>query len=130
MEKGRIAIPSEGEGGLGGTRSNHFGHCDVFTLIDVEQGQIKSVTTLPNQSHARGGCMVPVKILADNQVDALVVGGIGKGPLMGFKQVGIDIYFDATHTSIQPVVEELLADKLPVFGLAQACRGDEGHCQG
>ncbi|MBW2095099.1 MAG: dinitrogenase iron-molybdenum cofactor biosynthesis protein, partial [Deltaproteobacteria bacterium] len=51
MEAGRIAIPSMGPGGLDGQRSGHFGHCDVFTLVDVEGGEIKAVTTIPNQSH-------------------------------------------------------------------------------
>jgi len=44
MENGRIAIPSEGKGGLDGQRSEHFGHCDAFTLVDVENGEISKVT--------------------------------------------------------------------------------------
>ena len=41
MEDGRIAIPSIEAGGLDGQRSGHFGHCDVFTLVDVKGGEIK-----------------------------------------------------------------------------------------
>ena len=40
MKDGRIAIPSVGTGGLDGQRSGHFGHCDVFTFVDVEEGEI------------------------------------------------------------------------------------------
>ena len=40
MEKGRIAVPSLGSGGLDGQRSQHFGHCEAFTLVDVENGEI------------------------------------------------------------------------------------------
>jgi len=76
-------MPKE-QGGLGGVRSGHFGHCDVFTLVDVEDGKIKEVTTLPNQEHAQGGCMIPVNLLSENNVNALIVGGIGMRPLMGF----------------------------------------------
>ncbi|OQY43679.1 MAG: hypothetical protein B6240_11940 [Desulfobacteraceae bacterium 4572_87] len=43
MEDGRIAIPSMGTGGLDGERSGHFGHCDVFTFVDVEGGEVKQV---------------------------------------------------------------------------------------
>ncbi|MCP4680705.1 MAG: dinitrogenase iron-molybdenum cofactor biosynthesis protein, partial [Desulfobacterales bacterium] len=43
MENGRIAIPSVETGGLDGQRSGHFGHCDAFTLVDVEDGEIKKV---------------------------------------------------------------------------------------
>jgi len=127
MEAGRIAIPSMGPGGLDGQRSGHFGHCDVFTLVDVEGGEIKAVTTIPNQSHVQGGCMVPVNLLAQQQVNALVVGGIGMRPLMGFKQVGIDVYYDATRPEIRPVVEDLIAGRLPAIGEDQVCGGGGGH---
>ena len=39
----RLAIPSEGEGGLDGLRAGHFGHCDVFTCVDIEHGKIGTV---------------------------------------------------------------------------------------
>ena len=89
MDDGRIAIPCVETGGLDGQRSGHFGHCEVFTLVDVEGGEIKDVTIIPNQSHVQGGCMVPVNLLAEHKVNALIVGGLGMRPLMGFKQVGI-----------------------------------------
>ena len=74
MEKGRIAIPSVETGGLDGKRSGHFGHCDTFTLVDVKDGTIEKVSTIDNQSHVQGGCRVPVNLLAENEVNALIVG--------------------------------------------------------
>jgi predicted Fe-Mo cluster-binding NifX family protein len=99
----------------------------VFTLVDVENGKIKEVTTLPNQEHLQGGCMVPVNLLADNNVNALIVGGIGMRPLMGFRQAGIDVYYDAQRTEIKPVVEDLIAGDLPMIGDDQVCGGGQGH---
>ena len=127
MKEGRIAIPSMEQGGLGGVRAGHFGHCDVFTLVDVEGGKIKEVTTLPNQAHAQGGCMIPVNLLADNNVNALIVGGIGMRPLMGFRNAGINVYYDAERAEIQPVVEDLIAGDLPAIGDDQVCGGGQGH---
>ena len=126
MKKGRIAIPSVNNGGLDGQRSGHFGHCDVFTIVDVEDGEIKEVSTIPNQEHVQGGCMVPVNFLAGHNVNALIVGGIGMRPLMGFRQVGIDVYHDATRHEIRPVVEDLIAGRLPIISDDQVCGGG-GH---
>ena len=126
MQDGRIAIPSMGPGGLDGERSGHFGHCDVFTFVDVEGGEIKQVTTIPNQSHVQGGCMVPVNLLASHNVKALIVGGIGMRPLMGFKQVGVDVYHDETRPQIRPVVEDLIEGKLPIISDDQVCGGGGG----
>jgi predicted Fe-Mo cluster-binding NifX family protein len=127
MKDGRIAVPSNGEGGLDGVRAGHFGHCDVFTCIDVENGRIKDVTILRNEEHVQGGCMVPVNLLASNNVNALVVGGIGMRPLMGFKQVGINVYHDAERAEIRPVVDDLIEGKLPEIQNDQVCGGGGGQ---
>jgi len=127
MKDGRIAVPSNDQGGLDGTRAGHFGHCDVFTLVDVKDGEIEQVTTINNREHMQGGCMVPVNLLSENKVNALIVGGIGMRPLMGFRQVGIDVYHDATRPEIRHVVEDLIAGKLPVIGDDQVCGGGGGQ---
>lgn len=123
MGKMRIAIPSEGEGGLDGLRAGHFGHCDVFTFVDLMDGKIDQVTTVQNVSHVQGGCMVPVNLLASHNVDALIVGGIGMRPLMGFRQVGIDVYHEAERQEIRPVVEDMIAGKLLMISDDQVCGG-------
>lgn len=123
METGRIAVPSMAPGGLDGERSGHFGHCDVFTFVDVEGGEIKQVTTVPNQSHVQGGCMVPVNLLASHNVKALIVGGIGMRPLMGFRQAGVDVYHDAVRSQIRAVVEDLIDGKLAMISDDEVCGG-------
>jgi predicted Fe-Mo cluster-binding NifX family protein len=127
MKDGRIAVPSNGEGGLDGTRSGHFGHCDVFTLVDVKDGKIVKVSTIENGEHVQGGCMVPVNLLAEHSVNALVVGGIGMRPLAGFRQAGIDVYHDDARPEIRPVVEDLIAGRLPQIRNDQVCGGGGGH---
>lgn len=123
MSKLRIAIPSEGKGGLDGIRAGHFGHCDVFTFVDLIDGKIAEVSVVENVSHVQGGCMVPVNLLASHNVDALIVGGIGMRPLMGFKQVGIDVYHEGERQEIRPVVEDMIAGKIPMITDNQVCGG-------
>lgn len=131
MENGRIAIPSLEQGGLEGIRAGHFGHCDVFTLIDVENGIIKEVSTIKNEEHVQGGCMVPVQLLAKHKVNALIVGGIGLRPLMGFNQFNIDVYYEVERGEIKPVVEDLIAGNLQLIQRDQVCGGGQGpHQQG
>jgi len=127
MKSGRIAVPSNGQGGLNGTRAGHFGHCDVFTLVDVENGEIKEVSILQNLEHVQGGCMVPVNLLSENRVSAVVVGGIGMRPLMGFRQVGINVYHDDQRLEIEPVVKDLIAGRLSEIKNDQVCGGGGGH---
>ncbi len=125
MKNGKIAIPSDGNGGLDGVRSNHFGHCDIFTVVEVKDGVITKVSTLKNAEHNQGGCMVPISLLGQNLVDAIVVGGIGMRPLRGFQQAGIEVYFDDKQIEIRPIVEDLIAGNLEVIADNQTC---SGHC--
>ena len=119
----RIAVPSAGEGGIHGTRAGHFGHCDVFTLIDCDNGEITNVSTIANVDHTQGGCTVPVTLLARNGVNALLVGGIGMRPLMGFRQAGIRVYHEAERAEIFPVVQDFLAGRIPEIEDSQVCGG-------
>lgn len=123
MSKVRVAFPSDGEGGLEGQRAGHFGHCDVFTLVDLEGGEVKEVSTVQNKEHVQGGCMVPVNLLAEHKVNALVVGGIGMRPLQGFNQVGIQVYHEANERNIKPVLEAFIAGSIPVIQENQVCGG-------
>jgi predicted Fe-Mo cluster-binding NifX family protein len=117
----RIAIPSELPGGLDARRSGHFGRCECFTLVDVEDGAVGQVNVLTNAPHTEGGCMAPVMALAENMVDAIVVDGIGGRPLMGFNQVGIAVHA-GVGADVQTTVQAYLQGSLPVVGLEGACQ--------
>ncbi|MCK4957224.1 MAG: NifB/NifX family molybdenum-iron cluster-binding protein [Candidatus Cloacimonetes bacterium] len=127
MKNGRIAVPSEGLGGLEGQRSAHFGHCSTFTLIDVVDGEISNVSTISNQEHREGGCLVPVNILAGQNVNALIVSGIGMRPLVGFNNVNISVHYEATQPSIQTVVKMMISGELPEMEAKNACGGGGAH---
>lgn len=122
----RIAIPTNNPGGMDASRSDHFGHCDVFTLVEVDgENKIISVDTLPVPEHGAGGCMVPVQTLKDAGVNAIVVGGIGARPMQGFAKVGIEVYW-ADRNSIptaDAVMEKFSAGQLPKMNTDQVCSG-------
>ncbi|MEZ5126844.1 MAG: NifB/NifX family molybdenum-iron cluster-binding protein [Thermoleophilia bacterium] len=119
--KKRVAVPSEAPGGLDARRSGHFGRCDCFTVVEVENGNLGAVEVVVNPPHHEGGCMRPVVLLAENTVDAIVVDGIGGRPLLGFNQVGIAVHA-GTGTDVQTAVRAYAQGSLPEVGLEGACR--------
>ena len=127
MDKGRIAVPSAHPGGLDAQIGAHFGHCDLYTIIDVQGGAVTEVSTLPNVPHVQGGCMAPVNHLAQNGVTTLIAGGMGMRPLMGFKQVGIDVFYGANAANVGAAVQALLEDALVRFSPEQTCGGGGGQ---
>jgi predicted Fe-Mo cluster-binding NifX family protein len=122
----KIAIPTNNPGGMEASRSDHFGHCDVFTVVEVgADNKVAAVETLPVPDHGAGGCMVPVKTLSDAGVNAIVVGGIGARPMQGFAEVGIDVYWADKNSipSAGDVMEKFAAGQLPKMNTDQACSG-------
>ncbi|MEJ2158424.1 MAG: NifB/NifX family molybdenum-iron cluster-binding protein [Desulfobacteraceae bacterium] len=121
-----IAIPSTAPGGLDAPLGAHFGHCDLYTLVTAEDGKISDVKVIPNVPHQQGGCMAPVQHLADNGVNQLVAGGMGLRPLMGFNQVGIEVYFGGNAQTVGQAVQAMLAGELTPFQQEHTCGGG-GH---
>jgi len=124
-----IAVPSDAPGGLEAHISDHFGHCQVFTLVQIDDGKIGPVNLLPNQGHEQGGCLVPVQFLHQHGAQALVAGGMGARPLAGFQQAGITVYFKEEAVTVGQAVQQVVDGKARVFGPAQTCggHGDHGH---
>ena len=123
MNDARIAIPSTLPGGLEAGVGAHFGHCDLYTIVDVKGGRIVAATTLPNVPHQQGGCLAPVNHLAQNGVNVLIAGGMGMRPLMGFDQAGIEVYRGTDAASVGAAVEALLKGDLDRFTREFTCGG-------
>lgn len=127
MESTRIAVPSANPGGLEAGMGMHFGHCDIYTIIETRDGQIASVGTLENVPHVQGGCMAPVNHLASNGVKTLLAGGMGMRPLMGFQQSGVAVYFAGNCATVGEAVQAYLDKKLQPFGVQNTCGGGGGR---
>ncbi len=122
-----LAIPSANPGGLEAGMGMHFGHCDIYTIVNIKDGAIESVSTLPNVPHQQGGCLAPVQHLASHGVTKLLAGGMGMRPLMGFMQNGIEVFFSGNYPTVGQAVQAFLEGKLPAFSAEFTCGGSGGH---
>lgn len=118
-----VAIPSSLPGGMNSTLGAHFGHCDLYTLVEVAEGHVEAIRTLPNVPHQQGGCMAPVQHLAQNGVQVLIAGGMGMRPLMGFEQVGITVLHGGGAATVGEAVNAFLDGKLQRFTSDYTCGG-------
>ena len=117
----KLAVPTMGAADLASERSGHFGHCDCFTIVDIEDGEIKGTSELANPPHEEGGCLRPVGLLADAGVDAIVAAGMGMRPMMGFANAGIDVLFDNVTPNVGDVAKLAAEGKLPHMTANEAC---------
>lgn len=122
-----VAIPSTRPGGLDAPLGAHFGHCDLYTLVRIEDNEVAGVNVIPSVPHQQGGCMAPVQYLAGSGAQSLIAGGMGFRPLMGFNQVGISVYFGGDARSVGDAVDRFVKGELPEFTQAHTCGGGGGQ---
>jgi predicted Fe-Mo cluster-binding NifX family protein len=118
-----LAVPSSGSGGLAADRSGHFGRCDCFTIVAIQDGELGEVRVLTNPPHTDGGCLAPVELLASNGVTALVVAGIGGRPLAGFRSAGIEVYYERQLPKVCDAVEAVRSGVARPIQPQWACGG-------
>ncbi len=85
----RIAIPTSN-----GLLCPHFGHCDEFTILDVnpDNRDIKRIESIPAPEHEPG--LLP-KWLREMDVSVVIAGGMGARAQSLFSQIGISLCLGA-----------------------------------
>ena len=119
----RICIPVLNDEADNSLVSAHFGSAPAFMIVDTDAGTRRFLAN-GNQHHAHGMCQ-PLAALAGEQVDAIVVGGIGMGALMKLQSAGIEV-FQAAHPTVGETVEAYRAGLLQRVGREHACAGHHG----
>ncbi len=120
----KIGIPSDSPGGLDAGVSAHFGHCDLFTAVEIDGSEIKGVWTIDNDGEHN--CMIPVRKMADAGVEAVLIGGIGRRPLMEFQNNGIRVFVGAAG-KVKDAVSNYMSEGLMEATIDDVCQGSK-HC--
>jgi len=115
-----IGIPSLSPGGLDAWVSAHFGHCELFTVIELTRNEVKKVWTIANDG--RHNCMLPVQKMGAAGIDTVLIGGIGRRPLMEFQNKGIRVFVGAKGT-VKDAVADYLSESLREATLQDVCHG-------
>ena len=118
-----ICIPVNEDKGLQSPVCAHFGSAAIFLIVDTESGNCRAVTN-KNAHHAGGMCQ-PLASLADEHLDAIVVGGIGMGALNKLQAANIGVFLSECATVEQTIAAFRSGTLRPVTP-ATAC-GHHGH---
>jgi len=116
----KIVVPSMKPGGLDADVSAHFGHCEVFTLVELEGKKVKNASLLENPEEH--DCMVPVDLMVKRGVKTVLIGGIGRGPLLGMQEAGIAVYTGATG-KVKDAISDYQEGQLRLAGADDVCHG-------
>lgn len=115
----KIAVASDGL-----MVSGHFGHCEGFTMYDVDNNEIKNKVLVPNPGHKPG--YLPV-FLKENNVDMIIAGGMGETAQVLFHENGIEVVVGAQGIA-DDIVKLYIAGDLKSTGSVCTEHAHEGHC--
>ncbi|RPI22946.1 MAG: diguanylate cyclase [Acidobacteria bacterium] len=119
----KICIPVEDDNGLKSRVCQHFGSAPAFAVVDTESGNYRAIVNR-NQHHGHGMC-APLASLEGEQIDAMVVGGIGMGALNRLNSANIQVYLSENET-VAETLEKFQAGSLKQVMPNMAC-GHHGH---
>ena len=77
----RIAIPTTGKRKLTNKVADTFSRAPNFTIVTIEDNQIKTLDVVPNPGETldRGAGPLAARLLKENQVDLLLTSELGPG---------------------------------------------------
>ena len=96
-----------------GKLTAHFGHCQEFALLEVEDNQIKTKETLVPPPHEPG---VLPKWLHELGTNVIIAGGMGARALDLFAQNNIKVIVGALALKPEELVKQYLDNSLQTGG--------------
>ena len=117
----KIAVASEGT-----DVSQHFGHCEKFTIFEIEDGKAFSDQVIANPGHECGS--MP-RFLKDLGVSVVISGGMGAGAFNGLQSNGLIPVTGAEGTT-RDAVEGYLSGRLKTGGFSCGCHEGHDHSNG
>ncbi len=115
----KVAVASEGQ-----NVSGHFGHCEAFTIYEVEAGKVLSKETKPNPGHRPGYLPLFLKELG---VSVIIAGGMGETAQQLFNENGIEAFVGVQGLS-DDAVQRFVDGQLESTGSVCHEHQYEGHC--
>ena len=118
-----IAIPLEN-----GVLCAHFGHCEQFAIVNVENNVITEIKEVIPPEHIPG--LYP-RWVAEFGVTDVIAGGMGQQAILLFNQQNINAFVGAPVKPAKELVNDFLTNKLNLS--ANYCNHDEhseyGNCK-
>ena len=121
----KVGFAVQADEGMESIVYGHFGSAPAFIIVDTELKQVLGLDNR-NMHHEHGACN-PIMALNGNQIDAMVVGGIGPNAIMKLNAMGVKVY-RAVAATVSGNVDLLGENRLQELSMDDSCRQHGGQC--
>ena len=101
----KIAIATDGT-----QVSNHFGRCETYTIVEIENNEVLKKSIIDNPGHEPG--FLP-KFLSEKGVNCILSGGMGPKAINLFREKHVEPIV-GVHGSVDEVIEDFLNNKIEI----------------
>ena len=116
----KIAIPT-----VDGVLCPHFGHCQQFAIVKVENGKVVEVAEHTPPEHIPG--LYPRWVAQLGATD-VIAGGMGQKAIELFNHQNINVFIGAPMVDAKTLVNDFIENKLVLS--ANYCNHDGNHDHG
>ena len=110
----RIAIATDGEKGLSGNVSPHFGESKSYMIVQVEKDRIVKEFQITSPFFCQHRtCSLP-NLIREQRADVIVAGSMGARAMNVFKKYGIEVVTGASGNA-KVALNDYLSGKLKGF---------------
>jgi len=96
----------------------HFGKAATYTIVDMTTDDVQVIR---NDGTHMGGHRLPPEILAEHDVNVMLVGGLGPRAVQMFASFGIEVFVGADGT-VRDALTSWKADLLSLANSDNACQ--------
>ena len=120
----KILVPTQGKGGLEDLVSPVFGRAPTFTIVEVENEEIKKTEVFENPAASafRGAGIQAAQFAAEKGVNVILTGNIGPNASMVLQQSGIEVVFGYAGLKVRDAVESYLKGPVPAQPIPQKAK--------
>jgi len=104
--------------------SGHFGHCEGFTMFDVQDNKVVGKEYIESPGHKPG--FLPV-FLNEKGANVIIAGGMGEHAQELFAENNIEVVVGVVG-SIEETVDQYIKGELKSTGSVCTKHEHEGHC--
>lgn len=110
MRKFRIAVATQGQGGLEDVVSDVFCRANTFTIVEVDGNDIRNVEVLQNPAvtYKHGAGPIVVKMLVDSDVNLVVAAKFGPGASALLKQHNVATFIIQAGMNVKKSIRKAL----------------------
>jgi len=109
-----VAIPADGKD-AGSSMAGRFARAPFFVVFDDDGNIVESIeNSVAGVAHGAGGNAV--KLLADHNVDAVIVPQVGPNASMALKMAGISAFL-SQHAILSDIIQQYLQGSLNKINL-------------